>query len=176
MKRIYAEVRCDYYDAYDNFWTVDAWMSADENDEEGKVVAVINGTTGDVWYCDPDARLDSTVDELIKAKVKEIRNPLGAKATRLVTRNFLKPLGFKWSNLFSSNNDSAYRLKKRNDKFDYTFTAWFNGKNKLVKLKIERIEVETVKVKRSCLEFGDGITVRDFANLCSDFGINLLRD
>ena len=176
MKRIYAEVRCDYYCAEHNYWTVDAWMSADENDEYGKVVAVINGTTGDVWYCDPDARIDIAVAELIKAKVKEIRNPLGSRARRLVTVHFLKKHGFTRPDLFQPSSGFSYRLKRRDNRFDTKITVRFSESGKPISLTVERIDVETVKVKRSSIEYNEGITLKDFVGLCAEFDIDLLRD
>lgn len=74
MKEKFSEVRCDYYNAQDNYWRVDAWETPDD-DEGGKVIAVINGTTGDVFHLEP--YLNSPLaDEVIAAKVKEIKAAL----------------------------------------------------------------------------------------------------
>ena len=71
MKKIYAEVRCDFHDDDAHFTTIDAWMTEDDN-EEGKVVAVVHDS-GDVWYIEPDARLDEGVANAIL----EVKNRLG---------------------------------------------------------------------------------------------------
>jgi len=69
--RHWGEVKCDYIDEDDLFWRVDAWKSADD-DEEGKVIAYIDDLTGRVIYTDPIARVDEYVQEIIKEKKKEI--------------------------------------------------------------------------------------------------------
>lgn len=66
----YSEVRCDYNDG-NGYWTVDAWKNGND-DEEGKVIAVINDTTADVYYIEVEARLSAMVKEIVDAKVKEI--------------------------------------------------------------------------------------------------------
>lgn len=71
MKKIYSEVRCDYHDDDAHFTTIDAWRSGDDN-EEGKVVAVVHDS-GDVWYIEPDAR----VDEGVAKAILEVKNRLG---------------------------------------------------------------------------------------------------
>ena len=171
MKRIYAEVRCDYYNSVHNFWTVDAWMSPDEDDEEGKVVAVINGTTGDVWYCDPDAGIDSTVDELIKAKVKEIRNPLGASGNRPVSEYFLRKNGFRTSSFYNA-------LTRRWKGPDFSAKVVFHFS--LGGVKTNRVYVEYNDTKkrqnRSHTLDAEAITTSELVNFCSKAGIDLLRD
>ena len=72
MKKIYAEVRCDYHDDDAHFTTIDAWMTEDDN-EEGKVVAVVHDS-GDVWYIETDARIDEEVEKAIL----EVKNRLGS--------------------------------------------------------------------------------------------------
>lgn len=66
----FSYVKCDYNNG-DGFWCVDAWRTDDDN-EEGKVVAYVHETTGDVAYADPDARFSPLVKEVVDAKVKEI--------------------------------------------------------------------------------------------------------
>lgn len=70
MKEIYAEVRCDYNNG-EGFWTVDAWTSPDP-DAEGKVIAYIHETTGQVAYTDPDARFSPLAQKVIAEKVASI--------------------------------------------------------------------------------------------------------
>lgn len=62
MATRFTEIRNDYYDESSNFYTIDAW----EGDEEGKVVAVVNGTTGDVWFIDNTCRNDDGILEAIR--------------------------------------------------------------------------------------------------------------
>ena len=71
MKTKYCEVRNDYYDESAHFTTIDAWKSDDDN-EEGKVVAVVHDR-GDYWYTDPEAINDPMVEQAIK----EVQNRLG---------------------------------------------------------------------------------------------------
>lgn len=63
MKESYSEIKCDYNNQ-EGFWCVDAWRTGDDN-EEGKVVAVIHEKSGDVYYCEPEARLSPKVAEAI---------------------------------------------------------------------------------------------------------------
>ena len=70
-KRVYTEVRCDYFNEEENYWYVDAWKSDDDN-EEGMTIAAINGTTGDVFYVDKSAWDLKEVREVIDEKRKEI--------------------------------------------------------------------------------------------------------
>ena len=68
----YEEVRCDYNNE-EGFWCVDAWKT---NKEEGEVIAAIHDKTGDIFYIDPMARVSPLTQEVIKEKVKEIKNDL----------------------------------------------------------------------------------------------------
>lgn len=70
-KEIYSEVRCDFLND-ENFWSVDAWRTDDDN-EEGKTVAVIHERYGDVYYINPDAKNSPKVKEVVNAFVEEIR-------------------------------------------------------------------------------------------------------
>lgn len=171
MKRIYSEVRCDYYNSVHNFWTVDAWMGPDENDEEGKVVAVINGTTGDVWYCDPDARIDSAVDELIKAKVKEIRNPLGTNGNHPVSKYFLRKNGFRMSSFHKA-------LTRRLKGPDFSAKVVFHfsvGGDKTNHVYVEYNDTKKHQNRSHYLD-AEAITTSELVNFCSKAGIDLLRD
>ena len=66
----WTEIRCDH--VTDKWWTVDAWLTADDN-EEGKVIATIDVDTARVVYLDKDAMYDEYAQEVINAKVDEIR-------------------------------------------------------------------------------------------------------
>lgn len=70
-KSLFSEVRCDYIDESDGFWRVDAWKTDDDN-EEGKVIALIDSLTARVVYVDNVARMDPLVDEVIAEKRKEL--------------------------------------------------------------------------------------------------------
>lgn len=68
----YKEVRCNFLNDEDGFWRVDAWKTDDDN-EEGRTVALIDSTSDRVIYIDPVARYDSRVAEFIKEKsVKDV--------------------------------------------------------------------------------------------------------
>lgn len=68
----YKEVRCNFLNEEDGFWRVDAWKTDDDN-EEGRTVALIDSTSDRVIYLDPVARYDSRVAEIIKEKsVKDV--------------------------------------------------------------------------------------------------------
>ena len=66
----YKCVDTNYFDTEQNFWCVDAWRTDDEN-EEGKVVAVIHAS-GDYFITDPEARSCENVQKAISDKVREI--------------------------------------------------------------------------------------------------------
>ena len=72
MREFYTEVRCDYLDEEEHYWCVDAWDSADDN-AEGRVVAVIHDPDGDIFYCEPEARISPLAQEVIKEKIAELR-------------------------------------------------------------------------------------------------------
>ena len=72
LKYIYSEVRCDFYDDLYHCWCIDAWRTSNDN-EEGKVVAKVDGTTGNVTYLEDDARYDFQVQERITILQDEIK-------------------------------------------------------------------------------------------------------
>lgn len=72
MERIYIQVNNTNYDDMRNYYTIDAWKTNDPN-EQGKVVAVINATTADVWYIDQTARRDQLVVYAVKERVDAIK-------------------------------------------------------------------------------------------------------
>lgn len=67
----YSEIKCDHLGT-DGYWYVDAWRSDNPN-EEGRVVAAINDKTGDVFYTEPEAIFSIPVQEVVKAKIAEIK-------------------------------------------------------------------------------------------------------
>ena len=71
-KEYYAEVRCDYLDDQ-NYWCVDAWETSD-GDEDGRVIAVIHNPDGDVYYKEVEAMISPMAQEVIKAKIDELRS------------------------------------------------------------------------------------------------------
>ena len=70
MRESYAEVKCDYNNG-EGFWCVDAWRTGND-DEEGRVIAVVHDS-GDVFYIEPEGRFSPLAQEVINAKVKEIK-------------------------------------------------------------------------------------------------------
>lgn len=50
---IYSEVKIDHFDDVDNVWCVDAWKTSDD-DEEGEVIAKIDGDTYAIEYCNDE--------------------------------------------------------------------------------------------------------------------------
>ena len=64
MASKYGEVRADYYDDEEEKQFIDAWLTANDN-EEGMVIAKIDLATKEVEYLDPDARYDSYAQEVI---------------------------------------------------------------------------------------------------------------
>lgn len=67
----YETVQCTYNDG-DGFWTVDAWRTQDE-DEQGKVIAVIHEKTADVYFIESEARISPKAKKAIEDKVSEIK-------------------------------------------------------------------------------------------------------
>jgi hypothetical protein len=59
-----------YYDEDSNYYTIDVWCG---DDEEGYTAAVVNGTTGDVWFIDNTLRGDKQVQEAIAEVQRNIR-------------------------------------------------------------------------------------------------------
>lgn len=72
MERIWSEATCDYFDDFDNVWCVDAWKTADDN-EEGEVVATIT-EDGEVTYKNPNAKNCLVVQDCINEFLKELNN------------------------------------------------------------------------------------------------------
>ena len=66
----YNEVKCDYNNQ-EGFWTVDAWKTSDP-EEEGKVVAVIEENTCNVYYINALARGSEKVQNAIRERINAI--------------------------------------------------------------------------------------------------------
>ena len=64
MASKYGEIRANYYDDEEEKQFIDAWLTADDN-EEGTVIAKVDLATKEVEYLDPDARYDSYAQEVI---------------------------------------------------------------------------------------------------------------
>lgn len=69
-KEIYTQVN-NTYDNGEGYITIDAWRTDDEN-EEGKVIAVINKTTKEPYYIDNMARYS----EMVQKAINEVINTL----------------------------------------------------------------------------------------------------
>ena len=73
MKRIFEEVRSDYYDPTEKTWCIDAyWPNSEEG--EGTVAARINPDTFEVWYTKDEYKEDPIVVEEVRAKLIDILN------------------------------------------------------------------------------------------------------
>ena len=68
----YKCVEITYFDESNNFYTIDAWKTDDDN-EEGRVVGVVH-PSGDYYIFDLDARCCDHVAEVVKDKVAEIKS------------------------------------------------------------------------------------------------------
>lgn len=71
MKRIFEEVRSDYFDPSDNEWCVDAWWP---DTDMGTVAVRINPDTLEVRYTKPEYKEDPIVVEEVRAKLIDIIN------------------------------------------------------------------------------------------------------
>lgn len=71
-KEYYSEVRNDYYDEEDHFYRIDAWKTGDDN-EDGKVIAVVHYPSADVYYIEPEAMSSPMAQEAIKERVEAIK-------------------------------------------------------------------------------------------------------
>ena len=68
-KSRWALIQSDYFDD-EGFWTVDAW---EKDSMQGTVIAVIHEKSQDVYYIDKRALWDDYAQQVIKAKIKEIK-------------------------------------------------------------------------------------------------------
>ena len=69
-KKDYHEVRNSYNNG-EGFYTIDAWQTADCN-EEGKVVAVIEENSGNVYFINATARNSEKVQNAIRERLTSI--------------------------------------------------------------------------------------------------------
>lgn len=67
----YAEVRSNYYDDIKGATCIDAWKTADDN-EEGEVVAYVYDN-GEVEWCNPQARSSKLVQDEIRKVLNDFR-------------------------------------------------------------------------------------------------------
>lgn len=72
QNEIYKEVVCDYFDTYNKCWCVDAWTDP-EVEDNGCVVARIDGQSGNVYYMDDAAKDSPLAQEVIRLKQAEVR-------------------------------------------------------------------------------------------------------
>jgi len=71
-KEIYKEVVCNFFDEEGKCWCVDAWTDP-EKEDNGCVVARIDGESGNVYYTDDAAKCSPLAQEVIQNKQKEVR-------------------------------------------------------------------------------------------------------
>lgn len=75
-KSRWQEIENNYHDESDGFYRIDAWRTTND-DEEGKVIAVIDDTSGNVYCIDKLAEIDDFAQKMIT----ERRNAILAPAT-----------------------------------------------------------------------------------------------
>lgn len=63
MENIWGEIRNEFEE--NDLVHIDAWVTANDN-EEGKVIALVNSSTGDVTYKDERAKTDTYAQEMIQ--------------------------------------------------------------------------------------------------------------
>jgi len=71
-KSIWSEIRDSFED--EGILHIDAWTSDDENDEDGKTIAMINLSNGEVEYLDERARTDINAQEIIQWHIDQIKD------------------------------------------------------------------------------------------------------
>jgi acyl-CoA synthetase (AMP-forming)/AMP-acid ligase II len=70
----WAEIRNDYYDEKEECYTIDAWLSANDN-EEGKTIAkVFADKNKGTMYLDTEARTDKYAQEMIDDRIMILEN------------------------------------------------------------------------------------------------------
>lgn len=72
QSEVYGEVRCDYLNEEDNWWCIDAWKTADDN-EEGEVVGWVDAVSGNIYYKHEKAMCSQKVREVAESRQAEIR-------------------------------------------------------------------------------------------------------
>ena len=71
QKNIWSQISDDFND--DGMIHIDAWVTED-GDEEGKVIAKIKESTGEVTYIDKRAKTDKYAQEIIKAILEDLKD------------------------------------------------------------------------------------------------------
>lgn len=72
-ENMWGEIRNDYFHDDERKVYIDAWETADDN-EEGTVIAKVNVDTGEVEYLDERAKSDSYAQEVIGEVLEDIEN------------------------------------------------------------------------------------------------------
>ena len=72
-KRIFCEVRCDYFCEEENRWYIDAWIDDSDDDGNGRSVGYVDGASGNIYYKSEDAENDPLVREVAESRQAEIR-------------------------------------------------------------------------------------------------------
>jgi len=72
-KRIFCEVKCDYFCEEENRWYIDAWIDDSDDDGNGRSVGYVDGVSGNIYYKTEDAENDPLVREVATAKQAEVR-------------------------------------------------------------------------------------------------------
>lgn len=72
QSEVYGEVRCDYLNEEDNWWCIDAWKTAGDNDE-GEVVGWVDAVSGNIYYKHETAMCSQKVREVAESRQAEIR-------------------------------------------------------------------------------------------------------
>ena len=72
-KRIFCEVRCDYFCEEENRWYIDAWIDDSDDDGNGRSVGYVDGASGNIYYKTEEAENDPLVREVATAKQAEVR-------------------------------------------------------------------------------------------------------
>lgn len=147
MKEFYSEVKCNYLND-EGYWCVDAWRTGD-GDEEGKVVAVINDKTGDVFYCEPEARLSPMVADAVKQRKELIERNVYAVIRERHCDNGSYSLIV--CGIYDSKIKACKRLRKVYDKNEQQFKRKYS--QNLVDLNCKKMAAE--------LHFGDGFVEYD---------------
>ena len=105
-RETYSEVCCDYIND-ENFWCVDAWKTGDD-DEEGKVVAVIHEKYGDVFYIEPEAMFSPKAQEVIKSFVNEIRE----REIKRIAEDFMGDININNQSMYDKVSSKLTELAK----------------------------------------------------------------
>ena len=72
QSEVYGEVRCDYLNEENGWWCIDAWKTADDN-EEGEVVGWVDAVSGNIYYKHETAMCSQKVREVAESRQAEVR-------------------------------------------------------------------------------------------------------